>query len=169
MTSSEAVYYITSKTGTPSLAWISCTCVMDCNNLSVLLLFFGETFGLLIWFFWDLPWYLEWTKCPCGQYSLVHRRVGFFAQDLYNFGVLCLSSWMELWKIHNQTPHKIRVRRDQFLDLESEILILHEIVIYQYISLQESGVPTLLFQIYWLIFLHPRHKLDRPMCADFKW
>ena len=94
-------------------------------------------------------------------------------------GLLCTRS-VQFWgivpflmngtvEIHNQTPHKIRVRRDQFLDLESEILILHEIVIYQYISLQESWVPTLLFQIYWLIFLHPRHKLDRPMCADFKW
>ena len=51
-------------------------------------------------------------------------------------------------EIHHQTPHKIEVRHDQFLGLEPDLLILHEIVIDQYISLNISGVPTLLVQIY---------------------
>ena len=70
-------------------------------------------------------------------------------------------------EIHHQTPHKIEVRHDQFLGLEPDLLILHEIVIDQYISLNISGVPTLLVQIYCLEILHPRHIMDSPMCGDF--
>ena len=118
-------------------------------------------------FFWDIPQDLEKTKCPWGQYYMVRRFVICVAQDMYNLGVFCLPFWAELWKIHHQNQHKIEVRHDKFLGLESELLILHEMVSDQYISLHMSGVTTWLVQIYLLKILHPRHKMDSPMCGDF--
>ena len=50
-------------------------------------------------FLWDLTQYLELNKYTWGQYSPVHQSVSWVAQDLSNLGVLCLSSWMELWKL----------------------------------------------------------------------
>ena len=70
-------------------------------------------------------------------------------------------------EIHHQTPHKIEVRHDQFLGLEPDLLILHEIVIDQYISLNLSQVTTWLVQLYCLEILHPIHTMDRPMCDYF--
>ena len=52
--------------------------------------------------------------------------------------------------IHHQTPHEIEVRNNQFLGLEAGLLILLEMVSEQYISVNMSGVPTLLVQIYCL-------------------
>ena len=57
---------------------------------------------------------------------------------------------------------------DQLLGLEPGLLILHEMVSDQYISLNVSGVPTWVVQIYCFKILHLRHKLDIPMCGDFK-
>ena len=74
---------------------------------------------------------------------------------------------MEMWKIHNQTPHEIEVRHEKLLGLELELLIMHEMVSYQDKSLHMIGVTTWAVQIYCLEILHPRHKLDRPMCGDF--
>ena len=91
---------------------------------------------------WDLPQDLEWTIYPWGQYYLVHCSVRCDAQDLSNLGVLCLPSWMELWKINHQTPHDIELRHDQLLGLELELLILHKMVSDQERSLHISEVPT---------------------------
>ena len=74
---------------------------------------------------------------------------------------------MELWKIHHQTPHEIEVRHDQLMGLEPGILILHEMVSDQNISLHVSGVTTWVVHIYCLEILHPRHKLEIPMCDYF--
>ena len=74
---------------------------------------------------------------------------------------------MELWKIHHQTPHEIEAVHDQFMGLESDLLILHEMVSVQDISLQVSRIPTWVFQIYVLPILHPRHKQEIPMCGYF--
>ena len=38
-------------------------------------------------------------------------------------------------EIHHQTPHEIEVRHDQFLGLEIDLMILHEMVSDQDISL----------------------------------
>ena len=75
---------------------------------------------------------------------------------------------MELWKNHHKTPHEIEARYDQFLDLEPELLILHEIVSGQDRYLHVSGVPNWLIKLCGLEILHPRHKLYIPMCGDFK-
>ena len=48
LTPSEAGVSITSETGAPSVDGISCTCGMDCNGVSVLLLFSGAKLGLWI-------------------------------------------------------------------------------------------------------------------------
>ena len=74
---------------------------------------------------------------------------------------------MELLKNHHQTPHEIEVVHYQLMYLEPELLILHEIVSEQDISLQVIGVPTTVVQIYCLVILHPRHKLEIPVCCDF--
>ena len=54
---------------------------------------------------------------------------------------------MELWKNHHKKPHEIEVRHDQLMGLESELLIMHEIMIYQDISLNVHGFTTWLVQI----------------------
>ena len=74
---------------------------------------------------------------------------------------------MELWEIHHQTPHEIEVIHDQLLGLEQGLLILHEMVSDQDRSLHMSGVPPWVVQIYCLAILHPRYKLDIPMCGYF--
>ena len=74
---------------------------------------------------------------------------------------------MEQWKIHHQTTHEIEVIHEQFLGLELEILILHEMMSDQDISLNVSGVNTWVVQICCLVIFHPRHKLDSPICGDF--
>ena len=74
---------------------------------------------------------------------------------------------MELWKIHHQTPHEIEAVHDQFMGLESDLLILHEMVSVQDISLHVIRITTLVFHICLLEILHPRHKLDSTMCGDF--
>ena len=70
-------------------------------------------------------------------------------------------------EIHHQIPHEIDLIHDQFLGLEPELLILHEMVSVLDISLHVSRVPTLLVQIYCLAILHLRHNLDSSMCGDF--
>ena len=75
---------------------------------------------------------------------------------------------MELWKIHHQTPHEIEAVHDQFMGLESDLLILHEMVSVQDISLHVIRVTTWLVQIYRLAILHLGHNMDRSMCGDFK-
>ena len=74
---------------------------------------------------------------------------------------------MEMRKIHHQTTHVIEVRHDQFMGLEPEILILHEILINRDKSLHVIRVPTWLFQLCFIAILHPRHKLYSPMGGDF--
>ena len=71
-------------------------------------------------------------------------------------------------EIHHQIPHEIEVRHDQFLDLEPEVLILHEMVSNQDISLHMRRVTTRLVQIYCLEIFHPRNILNSPMCGSFK-
>ena len=70
--------------------------------------------------------------------------------------------------IHHQKPHEIQVRNDQLLGLEAGLLILLEIVSDKDRSVHMSGFLTWLVQIYCLEILHPRYKLDIPMCGDFK-
>ena len=77
----ETGWSITSETDAPSLTGIS-----------------GATLSTWLGFFWDLPQYMEWTKYPWGQYSLVHQFMSFFAQYMLNWEVFCLPSWMELCK-----------------------------------------------------------------------
>ena len=98
----------------------------------------------------------------------MHRFVSFVAQYLSNLGVFCIPSSMELWKIHHQTPHGIQVRTDQLLGLETELLIINEMVSDQDIYLHVGGVPTWVVQLYQLTSFHTRHKLDRPMCGYFE-
>ena len=74
---------------------------------------------------------------------------------------------MELWKIHHQIPHEIEAKHEQFLGLEPELLIMHEMVRHQDISLHMSRVTNRVVQIYFLVILHPRHKLDSSMCGDY--
>ena len=100
---------ITSEAGTLLLEGLSCTYVMDYDDVIVLLLFSGKRLACDLGFLWDINQYLEWTKCPRGQYSLVHRLLIYVAQYMYNLGVLWLPSWMGLWEIHHQTPHEIEV------------------------------------------------------------
>ena len=118
-------------------------------------------------FLLDIHQDMEWTKYPWGQYSLVQHFVVYNAQDMSNLGVLWLTSWMELWEIHNQIPHEIEMIHDHFMGLEPDPLILHEMVSYQYISLQVSMVPTWLFQMHFLAIFYPRYKLEIPMCGGF--
>ena len=119
-------------------------------------------------FCWYLPQNLQWNKYPWGQYSLVHYFMSCVVQDISNLWVLWLTSSMELWKIHHQTPHEIEVRHNQFLGLGPELIILHEIVSVQDISLHRRGVNTWVAQIYFCAILYPRHKLDIPMRGNFK-
>ena len=65
-------------------------------------------------------------------------------------------------------PHKIKVIHKQFLGLEPDLLILHEMVIVQDIYLHVSGFPIWVVQLFFLEIFHPRHKMDIPMCSDFK-
>ena len=67
-----------------------------------------------------------------------------------------------------QTPHEIEARHNQLLGLEPELLILHEIMSDRDRPLHVSGVTTWVVQICCLEILNPRHKLEIPMCGDFK-
>ena len=91
--------------------------------------------------FRDLSQYLEWTKYRWGKYFLVQRFASYLSQDLSNLGVFWLPSWMELWKIHHQTPHKVEVIHDQLMGLGPEPSILHEIASNQDRSLNVIGSP----------------------------
>ena len=122
---------------------------------------------LVAWFFWDPPQDLEWTNYPWGQNSPMHRSLSWVSQDLSNLGLLCHTSWMELWKIHHQKPHEIEVLHEQLLVLEPELLILHEMLSYQYISLHVIRDPAWLVQICCLAIFHPGHTLEIPMCGYF--
>ena len=75
---------------------------------------------------------------------------------------------MELWEIHHQTPHEIEARHDHLLGLEPELMILHELVSDQDIYLHVRGVATWVVHIYCIAIFNPIHKLDIPMCGDFK-
>ena len=70
-------------------------------------------------------------------------------------------------EIHHQKPHEIKVRQDQFLGLEPELLILHEILIDQDRYLRVIKVTNWAVQIYYLKIFHPIHKLDIPVCRYF--
>ena len=118
-------------------------------------------------FFWDLPKYLEWTKYPWHQYSTVNRFLICVVQDLSNWWVLGITSWMELWKSHHQTQHVIGVIHDQFLGWEPEPLSLHKMVRDQDRSLYMSGVTTWVRQICCLVIFHPRYRLNSPICCAF--
>ena len=76
---------------------------------------------------------------------------------------------MEIWKIRHQIPHEIEVRHYQLLGLEAELLILNEIVKFQYIYMHVIGVPTWVFHIYILPIFHPMNKPDIPMCGVPIW
>ena len=108
-------------------------------------------------FFWDINQDMEWTKYPWGQYYMVQLFTIYIAQYMSKLGVFCLYLWMELWKIHHQTPHIIEVRHDQCLGLKPEVLILYEMVREKYISLNMSGVTNWVVQLYFISILHPRH------------
>ena len=69
--------------------------------------------------------------------------------------------------MHHQTPHEIEVRHEKLIGLEIEQLIQNEMVSDQYISLHMIRVPTCLVQLYCLVIINPRHKMDSPMCGDF--
>ena len=64
---------------------------------------------------------------------------------------------MGMWKTHYQKPHEIEVRHYQFLGLESEQLILHELSSDQDRSLPVIGVPTWVVHLYCLAIFQPRH------------
>ena len=59
------------------------------------------------------------------------------------------------------------MRHYQFLGLEPDLLILHGMVSDQYISLHVRGVTNWVVHIYCLEILHPRYKIDIPMCGYF--
>ena len=99
-------------------------------------------------FFLDFTQDVVWTKYPWGQYSPVHRSVSCGVQDLSILGLLCLTEWIELWKMPKHTAHKIEVRHNQLLGLEPELLILNEIVSDQDRSLHVSGVTTWVVGLY---------------------
>ena len=158
---------ISSDTDSPLLNIRSCTCCKDCKMWSYLYYFLLQLSARELSFWWGIPQYIEWTKYPWGKYSLVHHFSSCVAQYLSNLGVLWLPSWMEMWKVHHQTPHVIEVRHDQFMGLEPEILILHEILINRDKSLHVIRVPTWLVQLYFLAIFHLRHKLYIPMCSYY--
>ena len=91
----------------------------------------------------------------------------YVAQDLSSLVGLFLTSLMELWMTRHQIPHGLEVTHDQFLGLEPEPLILHEMVSYQDIPLHVRWVSTCLRHLCCLVTFHPRHKLDSPICGDF--
>ena len=53
-----------------------------------------------------------------------------------------IPSQMGTWINHIQTQHEIDMRRDQFWGYAPELPILHEMLIYQGISINLSDVPT---------------------------
>ena len=84
------------------------------------------------------------------------------------FGGIVPSLMNRTVEIHNQTPHEIEVRHDQLLGLEPELLILNEMLSVQDISLHVNRVPTWVVQLYCPLPLNPRHRMERPICGDFK-
>ena len=77
----------------------------------------GQCLARNLGFQWDITQDLDQTNCHRGQYYLVQQFVSRVAHDMSNLGVLCLTSWIELWKNHHQTSHEIEVKYGQFLDL----------------------------------------------------
>ena len=70
-------------------------------------------------------------------------------------------------EINHKKAHEIDVRHEQFLGLEPELLILHEMVSVQNRSLHMREVSTWVVQLYCLEIFHPIHKLENPMCCYF--
>ena len=138
----EAGCLITSETNNPLLTGIYCTCCTYCDCVIVFLIFQMLISAYDLEFLWDIPQDMELTKYPWGQYSMVHLFVNLVAQDLSNLEVLCHPSWMKLWKIHYLTPHEIEVIHDQLLGLGQDLMIFHEMVIVQDISMHVIRVPT---------------------------
>ena len=84
-----------------------------------------------------------------------------------NLESIVTSLMNETVEMHRQKPHKIEVRHDQFLGLETDLMILHEMVSDQDISLRMGGFTTWVVQMYCLAILNLKHKLDNPNCGDF--
>ena len=107
-------------------------------------------------FLWYLPQYMEWTKYPWGQYVLQCTTLWAVLHKIFPIRRYCAFPHEFNWgKNHHQKPHEIEVRHEQFLGSEPDLLILR-------------GVPTWVVQLCCLVKLNPRHKLDSPMCGDFK-
>ena len=168
ITSLEAGCYIASDTGTTLLAGFSCTCIMDCDGVSLLLLLSEATLGS-----WLGVLMISYSISEVNQVFLrsilsgapicelcctISVKFGFIVPSLMN-GTLESSS-------SNTTWNWVETRSVAVLELE--LLIMHKIVSDQYRFLHMSGVPTWIFQLDCLEILHPRNKLEIPMCVFFK-
>ena len=166
-TPSEAGRLINSENDATYLTRLSFTCGTDCDNVSIFLLLSGATLGTRVGVFLVSSW-----RYGVNQVSLRSTLSGAPLCEIrctryFQFGGIVTPLMNETVEIHHQTPHEIEMRHYPFLGLETELLILYEIVSVQYTSLHVRRVTNWLFHINFIEIFHSIHKLDSPICGNF--
>ena len=164
----ESVHSINSETHSPSLAGTSFTCGLGCNCVRMLLLFSGATLGSRLGGFlrsslryWVNQVFLRsiWSGAPiCDLRYTRYVQFGVIVPSLMN-GTVDNSSSNTTWNWGETWPVSGFITRDTYPAWNVEWP--------RYIPAHEQGYHFFSPDIS-LAILHPRHKLDSPVCGDFQ-